>query len=67
MVYVFVIGLVTSRLVIVRRYLCFLKVGLDLEAIKVGMNYPDGNDADLNTGVPDQRAPSQNLVKLSNL
>ena len=30
---------------------------LDLEAIKVGMNYPNGQSEDLDAGWPDERAP----------
>jgi hypothetical protein len=39
-----------------------LKVGLDLEAIKVGMNYPNGQSEDLDAGWPDERAPSALFV-----
>ena len=39
-----------------------MRVGDHLEAIKIGMDYPDGNDDDLDAGYPDQRAPSQQFV-----
>jgi hypothetical protein len=34
---------------------------LDLEAIKVGINYPDGQSEDLHSGRLDERAPSSVL------